>query len=275
MMLYRPNIIKSSIWSLNILALSWGSLGGIETEAAALSWSLGGAAARFQRRQRQGRAQKSESYMICALGGIQCNANVQDNMHNRQRAVDKKDSNAFFNSVKKPGWCCLDRVHKPLMAASSSTISVSQQATTWAVNNADRLTSFCAKRRARGCEMNQPTLPNCTRRQLMRSPRGSGGLRGAEEHLPWVWGGKEGCEARLGVLISLQKSNQLGNVQTKAGLTYCGPWPTLLVARRTGSASLWPSLDTHWLQQSSMPCCRQGASFTTQSVVSYLTCGGK
>lgn len=114
--------------------------------------------------------------MICALEGIQCDANAQDNMHNRQRTADKKDCNAFFNTVKRPGWCYLDWVHKPLTAASSSTISVSQQATTWAVNNADRLTSFCAKRRARGCEMNQPTLPNCTRRQLMRSPRGSGGL---------------------------------------------------------------------------------------------------
>lgn len=40
-MLY--NIIKSGLWSQNILAHSSGSLKGTETEAAALSWSLGGA----------------------------------------------------------------------------------------------------------------------------------------------------------------------------------------------------------------------------------------
>lgn len=44
------NIIKSGLWSQNIFARSSRSLSGIETEAAALSWSLGGAPARFQKR---------------------------------------------------------------------------------------------------------------------------------------------------------------------------------------------------------------------------------
>lgn len=76
-----------------------------------------------------------------------------------------------------------------------------------------------------------------------------------------------------GVLFSLQNLVCIGNVQTKAGLTYCGPRANLLVARRIQSACLWPSPDTHWLQHSSMPYSWQGASITTQRDVSYLTCG--
>lgn len=38
--------------------------------------------------------------------------------------------------------------------------------------NTDSLTSVCAKHRARGCDMNQPSLPNSAHGQLMRSPSG-------------------------------------------------------------------------------------------------------
>ena len=108
--------------------------------------------------------------MIYELETIQCNANVQDTMHNGQRTADRKDGYAFFKAVKRSGGHHLDWVHKPRVDTSSSSIIVSGHNR---LVNADRLTSSCAKGRARACEMNQPTLPKRAHRQLMRSPRGS------------------------------------------------------------------------------------------------------
>lgn len=121
--------------------------------------------------------------MIYVLGTRQCNANVQDTMHKRQRAANRKDGYAFkLDSLKQRRWssgghCHLDWVRKLRLDASNSSIIVSgHKRLLRGLVNADRLTSACAKRRASGCEMNQPSLPNCARRQLMRSPRGSRGL---------------------------------------------------------------------------------------------------
>ncbi|CAB1446334.1 unnamed protein product [Pleuronectes platessa] len=63
--------------------------------------------------------------------------------------------------------------------SSSSMLATGHKGLVRGLVNADRLTSACAKHRARGCVMNQPSFPGAARRQLMRFPRGSSSHRGA------------------------------------------------------------------------------------------------
>lgn len=151
------------------------------------------------------------------------------------------------------------------MDTSSSSITVSgHNSLLCGLVNADRLTSSCAKRRARGCEINQPTLPNCARKQLMRSPLGA--RRGLRSTCPEYEEARSGREARPEVLISPQNPSSEGNVQTKCRLDILWSMTnSKRVARRIQTTRLWPSPDTHRLAAlTNARLCRQGASITTQ-----------
>lgn len=141
--------------------------------------------------------------MINRPGITQCNANVKDTTDNRKRTANWKGGVAVYvQNVKKTG---------PLVAFGLVG---------WATNG-------CRQHSYHSIRPQPATMPTCcqvpvpnTELEIVRwtnppsqtvlagswwYPLGAqGGWAGDEKHLPWLWGGKEGREARPGVLISLQ-----------------------------------------------------------------------
>lgn len=113
----------------------------------------------------------SEQYNARQIRSIPCTE------HRKDSYTLKFDSEVKKNLWSSGGLCHLNWVYKWRMEASSSCIIVSgHKRLLRGLVNADRMTCACAKRRAWGCEMNQPSLPNTAHRQLMRSPQGWRGL---------------------------------------------------------------------------------------------------